>query len=123
MAPGPEGGLYVLVADMSGPSSRSLLALLDTQGRPRAGWPIALVGWDCAQAGWHPRDPLLTADDGSVRLVCYGNSGSGEPEHSRAFAFDPKGRSLFGWPVDLPDEVRWWEQSRVVDDRLVVVAA
>jgi len=118
MAPGPDGGLYILVADTSGPGSRSVLTLLDVQGRPRAGWPIALVGWGCG--GW-AESPPLAAGDGSIRLVCSVSAGPGEPEHSRAFAFDPKGRSMVGWPVDLPDEILRW-LSRVVDDRLVVVA-
>jgi len=112
MAPGPDGGLYVLVADTGGPGNRSVLTLLDTRGRPRAGWPIALMGWLCG--GWADPPPLA-AGDGSIRLVCSDGS------RSRAFAFDPSGRTLAGWPVDLPGEVMPL-LSRVVDDRLVVVA-
>jgi hypothetical protein len=125
MAPGPDGGLYVLVVDQSatqpsGPGSRSVLALLDAQGRPRAGWPIALVGWACSDGYWYWPLPV-TAADGSVRLVCSAIRAPGEPGHSRAFAFDPKGRSLAGWPVDLSDQVSP-SQSSVVGDTLVVLA-
>jgi len=125
MAPGPDGGLYVLVVDQSatqpsGPGSRSVLALLDAQGRPRAGWPIALVGWACSSGYWYWPLPV-TAADGSVRLVCSAIIAPGEPVHSRAFAFDSRGRSLAGWPVDLPDQVSP-SQASVVGDALVVMA-
>jgi hypothetical protein len=113
MAPGPAGGLYILA---DGLGNGAVLTLLDVQGRPRAGWPIALVGWsNCSESDW-PRSPVAAAD-GSVRLVC----SDGSTSRSRAFAFDPSGRSLAGWPVDLPGGVMPW-LSRVVDDRLVVVA-
>jgi len=113
MAPGPDGGLYILA---DGPGNGAVLTLLDVLGRPRAGWPIALVGWsNCSESDW-PRSPVAAAD-GSVRLVC----SAGWTSRSRAFAFDRSGRSLAGWPVDLPGDVIGWT-SRVVDDRLVVVA-
>jgi hypothetical protein len=125
MAPGPDGGLYVLVVDQaatqpSGPGSRSVVALLDRQGRPRPGWPIALVGWACSDGYWYGPLPV-TADDGSVRLVCSTITAAGHPSHSRAFAFDPRGRSLAGWPVDLPDQISP-SQASVVGDTLVVMA-
>ena len=83
MAPGPDGGLYVLVVDQSatqpsGPGNRSVLTLLDVQGRPRAGWPIALVGWECSDGYWYWPLPV-TAADGSVRLVCSTITAPGEP--------------------------------------------
>jgi len=125
MAPGPDGGLYVLVVDQaatqpSGPGSRSVLALLDAQGHPRTGWPIALVGWACSSGYWHWPLPV-TAADGSVRLVCSASTAPGEPVHARAFAFDSRGRPLDGWPVDLPDQVSP-SQASVVGDTLVVMA-
>jgi hypothetical protein len=123
MAPGPGGDLYVLISAaqnlLSGPASRSELALLDPTGRPRSGWPIVLVGWACddPNPGTSPWFPLAAAD-GSVRVVCQADAA---PLHSRAFAFDRFGGSMAGWPVDLPGEV-WGSQTRLVDDRLYVVA-
>jgi hypothetical protein len=125
MTPGPARGLYVLISArqtvLSGSASRSVLALLDANGQPRPGWPIALVGWTCdnPSPGTPPWSPLLAAD-GSVRIVCQADS-TEAGIHSRAFAFDPTGRSMAGWPVDLPGEV-WGSQARVVSDRLFVVA-
>jgi hypothetical protein len=123
MAPGPGGDLFVLISAtqslLSGPASRSELALLDPTGRPRSGWPIVLTGWTCENPspGMPPWSPLA-ATGGSVRIVCQADAA---PLHSRAFAFDRSGRSMAGWPVDLPGEV-WGSQTRVVDDRLYVVA-
>jgi hypothetical protein len=112
MAPGLDGGLYVLVADTSGTGDRSVVTLLDRQGRPQAGWPIALEGWSlCGKQGWY------AAADGSVRLVCY----AGEPWQIRAFAFDPRGRPLDGWPVELPAQGLKSGLS-VVGDSLLVMA-
>jgi hypothetical protein len=105
--------VYVLVND-----GASVLALLDASGNPRPGWPIELRGWRCDNPSpgtsiWAPS----VAADGSVRLVCYAvDEVEGNP---RAFAFDPAGRPLAGWPVELPGTV--YAQPRVIGDRLFVV--
>jgi len=115
LAPGPDGGVYVLV---NGDVGDSVLALLDASGRPRPGWPIALRGWSCDNPSpgtsiWAPS----VADDGSVRIVCYAvDEMEGNP---RAFAFDETGGLLAGWPVELPGTV--YAQPRVIGDRLFVV--
>ena len=76
--------------------SGSVLALLDGNGRPRPGWPIVV-----AQSTFCGL--LLPVADGSVRVVC---DATDVPQSDieggrdwRAFAFDPSGRSLAGWPV------------------------
>ncbi len=124
MAAGPNRDLYVLISTpqtlRNGPASRTVLALLDSTGKPRTGWPIALDGWSCENPSGDPPWTPVVAVDGSVRLVCSADS-TDQQIHSRAFAFNGSGRSLPGWPVDLPGEV-WGSQARVIDDRLFVVA-
>jgi hypothetical protein len=126
MTPGPDAGLYVVISSprrvIDAPASRSVLALLDQTGRPRAGWPIALVGWTCAPPGdanapWPPAQ----AAAGSVVVVCYSDSTPGGPWHSRAFAFDPTGRPLAVWPIGGIEGV-WDHQPRVIDGQLHVIA-
>jgi len=113
LAPGPDGGVYVLVND-----GASVLALLDADGSPRPGWPIELRGWRCDNPSpgtsiWAPS----VADDGSVRIVCYAvDEMEGNP---RAFAFDETGGLLAGWPVALPGAV--YAQPRVIGDGLYLV--
>jgi hypothetical protein len=123
LADGTAGRLYVLVTEaqvsVTGPPSRSTLALLDDAGRPEPGWPIVLVGWTCADpSAGTPTWPPVDATDGSVRLVCQLDA---TPLRSTAFAFDTHGQSMPGWPIDLAAEV-WGAQPRVVGDRLFVVA-
>ena len=115
MAPGPDGGLYVVV---NGSPSGSVVSLLAASGTPRTGWPIRLDGWNCDA----PNGPFVpvVASDGSIRVVCLSEAPSDAAATVRAFAFDLSGRLLPGWPVDLPERV--WDQPRVVGDRLVIAA-
>ena len=58
MAAGPNRDLYVLISTpqtlRNGPASRTVLALLDSTGKPRTGWPIALDGWSCENPSGDP---------------------------------------------------------------------
>ncbi len=90
MAAGPGGTLYVSIPASAG----TVLARLDAGGQPRPGWPILLPGAS-------PCRLLLPVDDGSVRVVCTAEGAVDGPPHVWAFAFDPGGRSLAGWPVAL----------------------
>ena len=114
-APGPDGGVYVVVSDTG---SGSVVSLLATSGTPRPGWPIKLDGWICDG----PSGPLVpvVASDGSLRVVCITEAPSDAAPTTRAFAFDPSGRPLPGWPVVLPPNA--WEQPRIVGDRLFIAA-
>jgi hypothetical protein len=92
MAPGPSGGLYVSIP---APKGAVVLALLDSAGRPQAGWPIELAG--ATKCGL-----LVPVEDGSIRVVCSPEDLNRELNSGmRAFAFDAIGRALQGWPVDL----------------------
>lgn len=107
MAPGPAGSLYVSVPTAAG---TVLVALLDSDGRPRSGWPIVLKSTTAC-------DQLLPVDDGSVRLLCTLEN----PEQNivrgvRAYAFDSAGVMLAGWPIDLDD----YFAARVIGDVLFV---
>lgn len=84
MVVGPDG-LHVSVAG----ANESVVALLDSSGKPRSGWPIALDG---------PCDLPAPASDGSIRLICRPTTDG----QVRAHAFTPDGRPVAGWPVDLP---------------------
>ncbi|OGO57423.1 MAG: hypothetical protein A2Z32_04140 [Chloroflexi bacterium RBG_16_69_14] len=94
MAPGPDGGLYVAISVRKGPA---VLVLLDRDGRPRPGWPVAIKG-----STWCGLP--LPVDDGSVRIICDASdltpSDPDDPD-VRAFAFDSAGKSMNGWPVKL----------------------
>ncbi|HXP32973.1 MAG TPA: baseplate J/gp47 family protein [Acidimicrobiales bacterium] len=116
MAPGPDGGLYMAVTP-GAPANRTVLALLDTAGRPQPGWPIALVGWACGLPRGSPLYPSMAAD-GSVRVVCHTDDGRGNALRSVAFAFDPHGQPMTGWPVQLPTLIR--DPPRVVGRTLYV---
>lgn len=87
MTLGPAGGLYVLIPAKRG--SVVVVALLDSTGKPRPGWPIALDDTAC--------ELPAPAPDGSIRVVC-----SIFDPVSRAYGFTPDGRSIAGWPVELP---------------------
>lgn len=110
MAPGPNGGIYVLIPTRAAPA---VLALLDQDGHPAAGWPVALDGaTSCSQ--------VLPVVDGSVRVICSGENPGGDMfDPIGIFAFDPDGRSLSGWPVQAPG---FQVQGRVVGTDLVLVA-
>jgi hypothetical protein len=114
MAPAAGGGLYVMIPARTAPA---LLALLDSSGRPRAGWPVALAGaTSCGQ--------LLAVEDGSVRVLCGLDNPHGAPHApTQAFAFDSTGRSLAGWPMDIKPSPSaegsdWNASGRVIGDEL-----
>jgi hypothetical protein len=88
MAPGPNGALYVSIPRAGG----SVLVLLDRDGTPRSGWPIALGQSNACGL-------LLSIADGSVRLVC--TRGDFPDATLWVFAFDASGRPMAGWPVNL----------------------
>lgn len=88
MAPAPNGALYVSIPRPGG----SILVLLDRDGTPRPGWPIALGQSRACEL-------LLAVADGSVRLAC--TRGDFPDATLWVFAFDASGRSMAGWPVNL----------------------
>jgi hypothetical protein len=92
MTPGPNGGLYVAVPDDDG---SVVLALVGPDGAVRPGWPLRVRTLGCMQ--------LLTAGDGTLRAICDGTpEGEGlQAPVTRIFAYDPAGRSVAGWPVDV----------------------
>ena len=91
MTPGPDGGVYVAAQD----GDRTIVALIGTDGAVHPGWPVDIgVPW-CTQ--------LLTAGDGTLRVVCEApppDDGLQAPV-TRIFAIDVAGRALPGWPVDV----------------------
>jgi hypothetical protein len=93
MAPGPNGTLFVAIPRTNG----AVLALLDASGHPSLGWPIAIDDSSTCSL-------VLPVDDGSVRVLCDATD-LPPPELDvndvRARAFDPAGRALAGWPVQL----------------------
>ena len=125
LAPGPDGGLYVLAlvtrSLQNDPPGRSVIALLDSAGRPRAGWPIQIAGWACGADpyGASTGQPLVAAD-GSVRLVCDAESDGERPGNRLAFGFTPEGTLMSGWPVDPRTGGSWEQAATVVGDRLYV---
>ena len=110
LAPGLDGMLYVSIPDADG----AVVALLEADGRPRSGWPIAVPhATRCSIQG--------VADDGSVRVICDATDIQ-QPEWCcdtlRVFAFDRGGRLMRGWPVDVLSP----ETARVIGDELVVLS-
>jgi outer membrane protein assembly factor BamB len=94
LAPGRDGSLYVSISNRKGPAE---LLLLDSSGRPRPGWPVAIK--DSTRCG-----VPFPVDDGSVRIVCDARDIPGsdpEADDVSAFAFDADGRLMTGWPVRL----------------------
>jgi hypothetical protein len=124
MGAGPDGGTWVLTVHDGGaaadPTSISVIGLIDAEGRPRTGWPIALAGWRCGQDG--PPRTLPVAADGSIRLVCAEDSLVDGPLRHVGFAFDTAGRALPGWPVELPN-VGLTTSAVVAGDELRLVAS
>jgi hypothetical protein len=121
MAPGPDGGLYVLVSSESpagGAPSSSTLALLGADGQPRPGWPLGLTGWRCDAPDEEVSWPPVPAGDGSVSIVCRGDAASGETAQTRAFAFDSSGSLVGTWSFsrEIGDH-----QPRIIDGRLVLI--
>lgn len=121
LAPGPDGGTYVLTttanAGIAGRSGRSVLALLDRAGDPRPGWPIAVDGWSCANpysGAWPPE----VASDGSVTVACLSWADGGFSVRMTVSTFDVSGNLVANWwYADEPSG-----RPRVVDGRLLVIA-
>jgi hypothetical protein len=111
MAAGPDRGLYVSIPD----EETHVLALVGADGNVRPGWPIRV------SSSWCPS--IASGDDGSVRLICappdQGDVGLQEPT-VRIFGFDAGGRSMAGWPVDVPGEP-WGFAARMVGPDLAVL--
>jgi len=121
MAPGPGGGLYVLVSPVSpaaGVPSSSILALLGADGQPRPGWPLELTGWTCDGSGEVASWPPIPAGDGSVSIICRGDAVSVQSGQTRAFAFDANGSMTGTWAYgrEILDH-----QPRIIDGRLVLI--
>ncbi len=109
LAPGSDGTLFVAIPRRGG----SVLASLDTTGRPRPGWPIRIENTTAC-------DHLLAVGDGSVRVVCDATNVPPPELDSpdvRAFAFDAVGRPIDGWPVQLRPAIA----ARVVNDDLLTL--
>jgi hypothetical protein len=113
MAAGPDGTVYVAVSKPDG----TVLALLDSSGRPRPGWPILVKD---ATSCWRPRP----VEDGSVRIVCaLENRAQDVFGPARAYAVESNGRMLAGWPVDLGDHgAEGFAAARVIGDALTIYA-
>jgi hypothetical protein len=92
MAPGPYGGLYVLIPARQAPAT---LVLLDSSGNPAPGWPVVVPrATSC--------DKLLPVADGSVRLICTLENPDGNMyDPIAAYAFDENARMRVGWPVQI----------------------
>jgi hypothetical protein len=110
LAPGPDGGVFVLIPSRTDPPR---LALLDASGGLRAGWPVRLPGADYC-------DQLLPADDGSVRVVCTQPNPEGNMYALPiAYGFELDGRVLDGWPIHSTAS---YVTGRIVGDTLVLLA-
>lgn len=109
LAPGPDGTAAVSIARDNG----AVLVLYDAKGKPRPGWPIAVPhSSSCGSIGF--------ATDDSLRAVCDATdlpSDGTSLKNRRAFAFDPSGRVLDGWPVQVPEAY----PTRVVGNDLVLL--
>jgi outer membrane protein assembly factor BamB len=121
MAPGPDGGVYVLIHTATGGKPGLVLALLDPAGMARPGWPIAVDGWSCLAQNLAV-SVLSAASDGSIRLVCIDEPDGEGPGRQIALAFDPAGMMLPGWPVGLPAAEIWGTQPQTVGDELHILA-
>ena len=107
-AMGRDGEVFVSIPT---PTGSVIVALLDSRGRPRAGWPVTLDGATAC-------DQLLSADDGSIRLVCAPEELNRELNTGvRVYALGATGRPLAGWPVDLDGAA----SGRLIDDKLILV--
>jgi len=110
MTPGPNGTLFVALPRSGG----SVLTQFDRNGRPTPGWPIEIKGSTS-------RGLLLPVADGSVRTVCTMENPEGNMvDPTVAFAYDPTGGLLDGWPVELIDNVL---AGRMIGDDLIVVVS
>ncbi len=121
LAPGPDGGTYVLVSTANAGADRpgrSVLALLDPTGDPRAGWPIAVDGWSCDDPNARPLPPATTSD-GSITVVCRSDEASDGTVSTGVFRFDAAGRPVGSW--SHRGEVAG--RPRIVDGRLLLIAS
>jgi len=120
VAPGPDGGAYVLVSAggdaMAGRAGRAVLALLDAAGHPRAGWPMAVDGWSCDSANGSARPPEVS-NDGSVTIACRSDEASDGSVWTSLFRFDAAGRLVGRW--SYRGEVAG--RPRLVDGRLLLI--
>jgi hypothetical protein len=114
MAPGPDEGLYVSIPRPGG----SVLVLLDRDGRPSPGWPIAIGQSNACGL-------LLPVGDGSVRLACTLDNQQPGDAALWVFAFDARGRSMAGWPVNLgavsQSGARGGYVGRMIGDSLTIL--
>lgn len=106
MAPGPGGTLLISIPTLTG----SVLVLLDREGKPSPGWPIAMQD-SCGL--------LLPLDDGSVLVVC-DPPGFETSQDVRAFGFGLGGHPRAGWPIQLGRDLII--TGRMVGDELTLVA-
>ena len=110
MAPGPDGSLLVTIPTLGG----STLSILDKDGKPREGWPTAVVGAT-------PCGPAPPALGWLVRVVCTLIDLDGDMlSPTGVFAFDPNGRLLPGWPLALDGNTL---AARMVGDELTMFAS
>jgi hypothetical protein len=117
LAPAANDRLWV--AFVRGPET--ILALLDSAGRPVAGWPIAVPHTE----GCVPH----AASDGSVRLLC--SSSPDDPARcpdgcmeDTVFAWTAAAKKVRGFPVVIassPGSGAFRETARLIDDNLFVV--
>jgi hypothetical protein len=111
IAPGPDGSVAVSIDRTQG---GPVLVVYDAKGKPEPGWPIEVPNstW-CVVHGF--------ATDGSMRAICDATDLPSDERGTmamRAFAIDPVGRVLDGWPVQLPES---WYIGVVGDDLMLVV--
>jgi hypothetical protein len=107
LVPGPDEGLYVSIPDRGGVA----IALLGGDGLVQPGWPVRL------EDEWCPG--LLGADDGTVRVICDvppPDDGL-QASRSRIHAFDPAGRSLPNWPVEIESA----NEARMIGSDLTIL--
>lgn len=110
MAPGTGGDLYVAIPSGGG----TVVTRLDARGASHDGWPVTLDKMAAC-------DRLLPADDGTVRVLCAEDQSISPSPPIHAFALDPSGRILPGWPVHLVDHgVEAYLDGRVIGEILAV---
>lgn len=115
IAPGPDGGVWVVVVNSTLQAPSSTVGLLGPDLKPRAGWPLRIKGWICGDGNFGGWAPQPTAS-GAVRIVCVlGDGGVGDP--LLGIELDASGRLTGTW--HSPVRFSWGYQPLIVDDRLV----